>query len=118
TTLYRFQVKRGKQQHTIEMRGDQTLGDLNDAIQRAFGLDFDHLWAFFLSGQAWDSASEYGATPDARIAAFHHLEAMSLTPKQRFLSHYDFGEELGYQVTVEETSPAGVTTGVQYPRIA
>jgi hypothetical protein len=35
----------------IAMLDDQTLEDLHAAIQRAFGWDNDHLYAFFLSGR-------------------------------------------------------------------
>ena len=43
----------------MEMTGDQTLDELHEAIQRAFHWDNDHLYAFFLSGKAWDRQTEY-----------------------------------------------------------
>jgi hypothetical protein len=33
----------------LELTGDQTLGDLGEAIPLAFGFDDPHLWSFFLS---------------------------------------------------------------------
>ena len=42
----------------VELRADQTLHDLHMAIQAAFSWDADHLYSFFMSGQAWDSGSE------------------------------------------------------------
>ncbi len=52
---------------TIEMHADQTLPYLHNAIQHAFEFDDDHLYSFFMSGKAWDKATEYalpeGVTP-------------------------------------------------------
>jgi hypothetical protein len=49
----------GRTWRKIELRADQTLHDLHLAIQNAFEWDNDHMYAFFMSGKAWDSASEY-----------------------------------------------------------
>jgi len=35
----------------LELTGDQTLGDLGEAVLLAFGFDDPHPWAFFLSGK-------------------------------------------------------------------
>lgn len=43
----------------IAIAANQTLADLGEAIPRAFGLEDPHLWSFFLSGRAWDRATEY-----------------------------------------------------------
>ena len=45
----------------IAIAANQTLGDLGHAIPLAFGFDDPHLWSFFLSGKAWDTASEYAS---------------------------------------------------------
>ena len=47
----------------LELTGDQTLGDLGEAIPLAFGFDDPHLWSFFLSGKPWDDATEYALSP-------------------------------------------------------
>ena len=44
---------------TIDIRGDQTLDNLHEAIQIAFNWDNDHLYSFFLSGRYWDKKTEY-----------------------------------------------------------
>src|SRR5262249_23950810 len=79
STLYRFQVKlswRKSVWRRIELTGDQTLDDLHDAIQRAFHWDNDHLYAFFLSGKAWDRQTEYKSPfgEGGRNAARYPLE--------------------------------------------
>jgi len=124
TTLYRFQVKLDWMKSVwrrIELRGDQTLDDLHDAIQAAFGWDDDHLYAFFLSGKAWDENSEYGSpySPDSsRNAARYPLEALPLRTGKSILYIFDFGDELRHQVKLEAIVPDGARPGVDYPRIA
>jgi hypothetical protein len=43
----------------IEIKSDQTLQTLHQAIQAAFDFDDDHLYSFFLSNKAWDKKTEY-----------------------------------------------------------
>jgi hypothetical protein len=43
----------------LELSGEQTLEELHLAIQDAFEWEDDHLYSFFMSGKAWDPASEY-----------------------------------------------------------
>ncbi len=121
TTLYRFQVKLDWKKSVwrrIELRGDQTLHDLHNAIQSAFEWDDDHLYAFFLSGRAWDSASEYGSPyGEGRSAAGYRLEHLPLQAGQQFLYIFDFGDELRHQVKLEAIAPGGVQPGVAYPRV-
>ena len=49
----------GRTWRKLELCAGQTLHDLHLAIQSAFEWDDDHLYAFFMSGKAWDSDSEY-----------------------------------------------------------
>jgi len=121
TTLYRFQVKLDWQKSVwrrIELRGDQTLDDLHNAIQEAFGWDNDHLYAFFLSGEAWDEATTYESPlGDGRHADRYRVEHLSLGVGQRFLYLFDFGDQLEHSVKLEAIMPGGVQKGVSYPRI-
>lgn len=50
----------GRTWRKIELCANQTLHDLHLAIQSAFDWDDDHLYAFYMSGKAWDRNSEYG----------------------------------------------------------
>ncbi len=49
----------GRTWRKIELESNQTLEDLHHAIQQAFDWGGDHLYSFFMSNKAWDSASEY-----------------------------------------------------------
>lgn len=121
TTLYRFKVAldgRRSVWRRIEMRGDQSLDDLHGAIQDAFEWDDDHLYAFFLSGRAWDEETAYESPyGEGRSAAAYRLEQLSLVQGQSFLYIFDFGDELRHVVTVEAVVPDGVEPGADYPRI-
>jgi hypothetical protein len=122
TTLYRFQVKLDWMKtvwRRIEMRGDQTLHDLHESIQDAFDWDDDHLYAFFLSGKAWDSETAYDSPygEGERSAAKYRLEHLPLRPGQQFLYLFDFGDELRHQVKLEAIIPGGVRPDIDYPTI-
>lgn len=121
TTLYRFHVKLAWKRSVwrrIELRGDQTLHDLHRMMQFAFDLGDDHLYAFYLSGRAWDTLSEYSSPlSDSRNAARYRLEGLPLAMGQRFLYIYDFGNDLRFLITLEAVIPSGIEAGTRYPRI-
>ncbi|MDQ6601524.1 MAG: plasmid pRiA4b ORF-3 family protein [Chloroflexota bacterium] len=121
TTLYRFQVKLAWKKSVwrrIELRGDQTLHDLHRMMQFAFDLGDDHLYAFYLSGKAWDSLTEYGSPlSDSRNAARYRLEHLPLAMGQRFLYIFDFGDDIRFQITLEAIIPSGVVSAERYPQI-
>ena len=80
----------GRTWRKLELRADQTLHDLHLAVQDAFEWDNDHLYAFYMSGQAWDSDSEYrlpeGYTPWGEFIEDDdddELELLELTPAER-----------------------------------
>jgi hypothetical protein len=127
TTLYRFKVTLTDHPavwRRIELRGDQTLHAFHEAIQQAFAWDDDHLYAFFLSGQAWDEDSEYDSPfaeegPDGEhSAASHRLEHLPLGQGRQFLYIFDFGDEWQHTIKLEQVAPGGVQPGTRYPRIA
>ncbi len=123
TTLYRFHVTFDDTDppiwRRIELRGDQTLHDLHTAIQRAFGWNDDHPYAFYLNRKAWDTESEY-MTPDlgeGRSAAAHRLEHLPLRARKKILYIFDFGDELRHTVTLEAIVRNGILGGEEYPRV-
>ena len=60
TYTFHISVPRtGRTWRKIEMRADQTLHRLHLAIQAAYEFDNDHLYAFFMSGKAWDRRTAY-----------------------------------------------------------
>ena len=121
TTLYRFKVTLESQKavwRRIELRGDQTLHDLHEAIQDAFDWDDGHLYAFFLSGKAWDEDNAYESPHgDGRSAARYRLEQLPLQSGKQVLYIFDFGDELRHLVKLEAVTPGGVQAKMEYPRI-
>lgn len=59
----------GRVWRKLELRADQTLEDLHLAIQAAFEFANDHLYSFFMSGQAWDRRTEY-SLPETDMPPF------------------------------------------------
>lgn len=49
----------GRVWRKVEMAAEQTLQELHWAIQDAFDFGDDHFYSFFMSGKAWDQATEY-----------------------------------------------------------
>ncbi len=121
TTLYRFHVALEWDKEIwrrIEMPGDLTLYDLHRAIQEAFGWDNDHLYAFFLSGKAWDAKSEIEGDPMGGGGADDvMLQQLNLHQRQKILYIFDFGDDLRHIVRVEKIIPDGVDAKLSYPLI-
>ncbi|HWO12586.1 MAG TPA: SEC-C metal-binding domain-containing protein [Polyangiaceae bacterium] len=89
---------------TFEFAASHRLHDVHLAIQDAFELDDDHLFAFFMSGKHWDKATEIsgGTTPsDPGQAARVNLAQLGLKPGKRFSYVFDFGDEHWHSLEVE-----------------
>jgi len=99
----------------IEMRADQTLHDLHHAILDAADFDEDHLYSFYMSGQAWDEATEYSRGPDARHSSNERISNSPLRMKQRFLYLYDYGDQHEFDVQIIATSAE--TPRGRYPKV-
>lgn len=114
-TAYAFHVRSLSHpgvSRTIELRGDQTLADLQGVMEAEFDLDDEHLWAFYLSGEWHDRDSEFGGSGRAHDA---ELQSLGLEAGLRIAHLHDFGEEWRHLVDVVrvgETQP-----GVGYPRV-
>ena len=111
----------------IEVAANQTLADLGNAIPPAFDFDDPHLWSFFLSGKAWDRASEYalhsapnllgGARPRAAgRVPIREVPFPGTTGKKEFLFLFDYGDEWHFGVKLRRVSEQ-VEPGAQYPRV-
>jgi hypothetical protein len=99
----------------IEVRADQTLHDLHHAILDAADFDEDHLYSFYLSGQAWDKATEYSRGPDAHHSSNEQVGNLPLRMKQRFLYLYDYGDQ--HEFDVQLTAASAETPRGSHPKI-
>ncbi len=106
----------------IEIRGDQTLERLHDAIFQAYDRWDEHLYEFQLGKRPFDpKGPNYGvsnprerkqADGDARTTK---LDDLGLKPGRAFGYWFDFGDDWYHQVQVERIEKAIPT--VTYPRV-
>ena len=103
--VYRFKVTlkhRKRLWRRIEIKGDQTLGDLDRIIREAFKHDaWDHLSMFF-RGRVWRSEGlgeinpfEEGGGEKLRI------DGLGLSEGDKMEYVYDFGDDIQHIVTLE-----------------
>src|SRR5262249_5654643 len=107
---------------TIEIRGDQTLAQLHDAIFHAYDRWDQHLYEFQFGKRPFDpDGPNYGipagpsrkkATGDARTTK---LDDLGLKPERVFGYWFYFGDDWYHQVQVERIEQ-GIPT-VTYPRV-
>jgi hypothetical protein len=107
---------------TIEIRGDQTLAQLHEAIFQAYDRWDQHLYEFQFGKRPFDpdgpnygvpeSPSHKGRSNDARRTK---LDDLGLKPGRVFGYWFDFGDDWLHQVQVERVEQAIPT--VTYPRV-
>lgn len=117
---------------TVEMLGSDTLFDLHRWIQRAFGWDDDHLYAFYLSGKIGDVHTEhlgspmgdmesmgygYGNRPQPGSVEETELRDLGLVPRRVFRYRFDFGDELVHRITVSRIRDAEDGDAKALPRM-
>lgn len=106
----------------IEIRGDQTLEHLHDAIFKAYDRWDEHLYEFQFGKRPFDpagpkygipdSSSDENSTKDARTTKLDDLE---LEQGRVFGYWFDFGDDWFHQIGVQRIDSAIPT--VTYPRV-
>jgi Plasmid pRiA4b ORF-3-like protein/LexA DNA binding domain len=106
----------------IEIRGDQTIEQLHEAIFQAYDRWDQHAYEFQLGKRPFDpDGPNYGVAEgpsgkkgsgDARTTT---LDKLGLTPQRVFGYWFDFGDDWYHQVQVERIEQAIPT--VTYPRV-
>lgn len=89
----------------VEILNNQTLQDLHDAIQDAFGWDDDHLYSFYLSGRFGDrltsvdrpTGDDWDDPPTADEVRLGEIEPR---PGQRLAYRFDLGAQLDHELEV------------------
>lgn len=114
---------------TIEIRGDQSLGDLHEAIFDAFDRWDEHLYEFQFGKKPMDPmAKVYGVNPpdfdlkfvmEARYegeADETRIDSLALRVRSKFFYWFDFGDDWWHKITVkgiQDDVPIDV-----YPRVS
>jgi hypothetical protein len=106
----------------IEIRGDQTLDDLHQAIFKAYDRWDEHLYEFQFGKRPFDPQGPNYGIPDgppgkkgpgdARVTK---LDDLGLNKERAFGYWFDFGDDWFHQVQVERIEEAIPT--VPYPRV-
>lgn len=103
----------------IEVREDQTLVSLHNAIQRAINWNNDHLYAFYLSGKLKDYENQY-LSPDDQLGpedkcADTQLRLLNLKEGQKIKYLFDFGDCNVFDILV--VGKGTIDEGKDYPVI-
>ncbi|MGO9600660.1 MAG: IS1096 element passenger TnpR family protein [Isosphaeraceae bacterium] len=106
----------------IEIRGDQTLEQLHEAIFESFDRWDHHLYEFQFGKRPFDpDGPRYGILdesaeePNYGDAATTKLDDLNLKPERVFGYWFDFGDDWFHQINVERIEQAIPT--VTYPRV-
>jgi plasmid stability protein len=106
---------------TIEVRSEQTLDDLQRAIQHAIDWDNDHLYSFFMNGDEDDDRYRYSCPMESDSPPWTSdavLGELGLVRRHKFLYYFDYGDSHRFEVEVVDIRPADqVKRGERYPRV-
>lgn len=119
-TLKVYPQGRGREVYrVITLTGDHTLDFLCSAILDAFDFDNDHLYEFCMDNRPYSDHS-YQFDPegfdDCELSTNVTLDEIGLCKKQKFLLHYDFGDDWMFPITVQEITRVPKTTGAHVIR--
>lgn len=117
--VYRFKVALKDQKRLwrrIEVKGAQTLGDLDRIIREAFKHDvWDHLSEFF-RGRVWRSEGLGEIQPGGGGSGDRkRIDRLGLSEGDKMEYVYDFGEDVLHIITLERV--VEVDEAAKYPRI-
>ena len=87
----------------IEICGDETLDRLCQIILEAFDFDDEHLYEFCMDNCMY-SENSYQSDPeeDDDASTDIALDKLKLNKGQKFLLHYDFGDDWMFTITVHK----------------
>lgn len=117
--VYRFRAQlkhRSGNWRVIEIKGDQTLGDLDAVMRESFNRDaWDHLSEFF-PGEAhrsrgYGAIHPFGGGPGGEKP----IAALRLAPGGTLEYVYDFGDDIQHVLTLEEI--VAPEPDASYPRV-
>jgi len=115
-----FFKKKSGVSRVIQIRGDQTLEDLHDAIFDAFDRDDEHLYEFQLGRGPKDHDGPTYGSPELEdrqvgVAGETTIESLGLRKGRSFGYLFDFGDNWWHQINVDAVEDA-VPDG-QFPRV-
>jgi hypothetical protein len=107
---------------TVQIRGDQTLARLHEAIFDAFDREDEHMYEFQVGGKGpMDRKAKQYVLPEgddgqaAGVVARTTLDALGLKKAQVFGYWFDFGDDWWHQISVVAVHDG--PGGGKYPRV-
>lgn len=86
----------------IEITGDATLDDLCRTIIASFDFIDEHLYEFCMDNRMYSDYSYQSAPERGELSTKIRLDRLRLQEKQKFLLHYDFGDDWLFTINVEK----------------
>jgi hypothetical protein len=100
----------------IEIKGNQTLGDLDNIMREAFNHDMWYHLSEFFSGKVWKSEGFGEIEPDGNsIGAKKKIDQLELIEGSTIEYVYDFGDDIQHVIKLEKIVEP--VAGAKYPRI-
>jgi hypothetical protein len=111
-----FKVTLLKSYRVIKVSFSHTLKDLHNAIQDAFEFDNDHLYAFHMDGDRRSRHNAYYSDHDEPpYASDTFIRQFGWAVGQKFIYHFDFGDDWIFACRVMEVNPDEEMKG--YPKV-
>ena len=96
----------------VQVNGEESLYELHKIIQESVNFDNDHLFAFYLTGDKYNSEGRFSGSPfgalddmDGPFADDAILEELNLQIGQKILYEFDFGDSWEFEVILENIDP-------------
>lgn len=86
----------------IEISGKNTLNDLCSEILSAYDFTDEHLYEFCMDNKKYSRYSYQGYPSDGGPSADIKLDKLHLVKGQKFLFHYDYGDDWMFTVNVQK----------------
>ncbi len=88
----------------IEISGNATLDDLCSIILESFDFMDEHLYEFCMDNRMYSEYSYQSSPMSGGPSTKIKIDRLELQEKQKFLLHYDFGDDWQFAITVEKIS--------------
>ncbi len=110
-TLKVFPAGAGREVYrVIEISGEHSLNDLCGIILSAFDFADEHLYEFCMDNKMYSDYSYQSDPENGEPSTKVKLDKLGLVIKQKFLFHYDFGDDWMFTITVQNITETAEKT--------